>query len=338
MVGCGSSGAHSVAPAGPFSFPSGNYLMIATTANPYPQWQPSQQYFLDQNVEVTVNQTVYVMQAQQVGVSGATAPNWKTITGQITNDGTEKWQCLGTASEVHSSAYVRGGLANANNSLSGSMSLVDGTGLLGCYANAPNVFSGALSAGNVALATNGQNLEGSALSIEATQIANGSFLGTYTSTAGLCSNQDNGTVYGIFVPSISADWTGSIPLASGQSTYGITADITQGPAVSDPHLGDVFPLSGTVTLNGYSCFASGSICSAQSPCSDGSTSYIQGEIVVLNTESSDGTLLKFPPTGFLPNPATATDIEFSGGNFSVSGGTGKCAFNFIQAGTFDLKQ
>jgi hypothetical protein len=140
------------------------------------------------------------------------------------------------------------------------------------------------------------------------------------------------------VPSISGDWSGSIPLASGQSTYGVTANITQQPAVSDPHLGDVFPLSGTLGLNGYSCFSSGAICTAQSPCSDGSTSYIQGEIVVLNAQSSDGTLLKFPATGFLPNPSTATDMQFSGANFSVSGGTGKCSFNFIQAGTFDLTQ
>jgi hypothetical protein len=218
------------------------------------------------------------------------------------------------------------------------MSLVDGTGQLGCYTNAPNVFSGSLKAGNVMLATNGQNLEGSALSIEGTLIANGSFLGTYTSSAGLCTNPDNGSVYGISVPSISGDWSGSIPLASGQSTYPVTANITQEPAVSDPHLGDVFPLSGTLALNGYSCFSSGAICTAQSPCSDGSTSYIQGEIVVLNAQSSDGTLLKFPATGFLPNPSTATDMQFSGANFSVSGGTGKCSFNFIQAGTFDLTQ
>lgn len=115
---------------------------------------------------------------------------------------------------------------------------------------------------------------------------------------------DRGTVTATLVPSIAGTWHGTFTSINGP-VINATANLTQGPA--DAH--GLFPVTGTITFTGSTCFTSGTI----------TMSLFAGEVLGLDIRTNDQ-----PAAGetifaaLLDNPSTASAAT---GLYQVVGGS-----------------
>lgn len=258
------------------------------------------------------------------GASSLTSGNWLLI-------GTSNTQFVQNGVTIREYTYLRGALTDNSNGVSALLSVVNSSFQGACYQpEIPGeVFSGNTNANSLTLATTSTQNGTGPLSVTGTISSAGEFLGNYTASAGTAPNctGDSGAMYGIAVPSVSGNWSGTVSNSSfdlstdtfNSSTYQATAAITQGAPASD----GTFPLSGTFTFQIPSsstsqaplCFTSAQI--------DSSQSYVKGEqSVIVTLPDANGAIVKFnvnqSPYSLLPVPKTATEIDFG---YSISGGT-----------------
>jgi len=127
--------------------------------------------------------------------------------------------------------------------------------------------------------------------------------GSYTVSGTGCAGGDKGTVTAVMVPSITATWKGTFTSNGlGNPQVGVSIPITEGTADNT----GLFPLSGTATLTGSTCFSSGTLATG---------SGMAGRVVDVIIINSDGSHTEF--IGNLTSPATPTQVT---GTYTVTGG------------------
>jgi len=256
------------------------------------------------------------------GVPSLTSGNWLWIATSNTYNTTNP-------TPLRQYTYFRGSLTASGSTVSAAMQIVQQNfSPPFCYSSVtPGVLTGSVDGNNLTLTLPATTLAGT-LTITATVNSANSFLGTYSTSAGTSVScpEDSGTVYGIYVPPISNNWTGTLSstqiVIGGPTlkyTYAATASVTQEAANAQ----GVFPLSGTLTFQTNdppnSCFISAAI--------DDTQSFIQGEqVMIVTTPDVNGAQIVFSSTPYanLNNPATPTQI----GNISYNTVGGNCFYSF----------
>ena len=226
---------------------------------------------------------------------------------------TGNWLLTATSSTLGNNStrqytMMRGALTSSNSTISAMMSV--NSSVVPCYQAAPDAFTGTIGSDGLTLTST--SVDGSVMTITGSASTANSLSGTYTSSQGTsCTTEDSGVVYGLFVPSISSTNWGGTFTSSRYGLLNIDASITQ----LAPGSTGIFPLSGTVTVQGYPCFATGTI--------DSTNSFIQGETVTITADAADGSELEL--SAYLPNPATATEMDSGTQLLHIYGGS--CSFD-----------
>jgi hypothetical protein len=186
----------------------------------------------------------------------------------------------------------------------------------------PLVFSATVTGNDAVFTWPGNN---QTFTITAGLNPNNTFVGTYAESGngtGLCP-ADNGTVYGVLVPSINGNWSGTLPGQAGTSNTptvqptSVSATFSQATDLSTDVNNNAtigtFPLDGTVTLTNP-CLTAGAL----SLTIDDTVSYIVGDSInVATMPAADGTIFSLTQV-VLIDPTTATSMTV--GTYKVSGG------------------
>ncbi|MFZ1086532.1 MAG: hypothetical protein WAN35_16330 [Terracidiphilus sp.] len=221
---------------------------------------------------------------------------------------------------------IRGILTVSGNAISTNLAVNNGVSLP-CFQN-PFDPSGEVSGGSVTLAPPSDK---SNLAISATIEPGSILLGTYN-----CSpqqgNADNGTIYGVNVPSLTGSWSGTAPyvlqvysggvVTSKDYPVVVTASIQQASFSSPINGLPAFSLSGTVTLTSSYCFVSG----ASNMTIDPSQSYVSGDIVDIIASASNGTMnySGFSSQPPITIPTTASQLSAT---MTITGDNNNCSIS-----------
>ncbi len=168
-----------------------------------------------------------------------------------------------------------------------------------------------------ALVLNASAPTGAVLTIHATVSPDGSSIttGTYTISggSGSCANV-NGTITGVRIPPLHGTFSGNIISLQG-TTINISISVSQGPTADPP---GIFPITGSATFSGSSCFTKGTI----------SLAGVVGNVVFVNITTDEKTASTVSAGGdYDPVAKTlSTDYFVNGGGCSGDTGRGTLTF------------
>lgn len=249
-------------------------------------------------------------------VSGCGSGGSSTNSSQTASIQSGNWSITAVSTTDPNSPFaIDGSLSQSGNTISGILHI-----FAGCFDFSTDIpVSGTVSGQKVTLTS--PVVIGEVLTVNASVLSSTALTGTYNVTANGpdCGTNDHGTFNGTLVPSISGSWHGSfISQLNSGSGMNVTANLTQS-ATPDAH--GFFPVSGTVSFSGSTCFTAGSIVSTPLP------SFLTGSLLNLNIATNDQ-----PTAGFMSFTANAdvasTAIAMSGdyvvlfGNCAPDSGTG----------------
>jgi hypothetical protein len=222
---------------------------------------------------------------------------------------------------------IRGSVTISGSSISANLVANNGVNLP-CFQN-PFDLSGEAGSESVTLAPTPPNTPNLAItaSIEPGSILLGAYSCSTTSIGA-----DSGTIYGVNVPSLSGNWSGTAPFViesySGgvvtTTDYPIPVAATIQQASSSSTISGLFAyaLSGTVTLTSSYCFSSGSSTMTIDP----NQSYVTGDMVSIVASASNGTMsysgLSTQPPIIIPTTATQLSAMMT-----ITGDSNNCSMS-----------
>lgn len=230
------------------------------------------------------------------------------------------WSILATSASDPTNPFgIGGSLSQSGSTISGVVHVVNSASCFNLNDDIP--LSGTVSGQSVTLTS--PVVDGAVLTVNASGSSN-ALSGTYTVTVSNTTSvtcvggNDQGTFSANLVPSLGGSWQGTLTSDIGGPTLSLTANITQS-ATPDAH--GFFPVSGTVTFSGSTCFTSGDFASTPAE------SHLAGSFLFTNISTNDQ-----PTPGVLvldagvDAPTTANSLsaiyDISSGNCSGDGGTG----------------
>lgn len=230
------------------------------------------------------------------GGGGSSGSQTTTLTGG-------NWYLRSTSSVLldPNQLELRGSLTQSGTTISG---VLRSYYPLNCYGDSFSLFpvSGNVS-GNSAVLT--MTSSGQTITINGPLSSAAAIEGSYAVTGG-CADGWQGNLSGVFVPSLSGNWSGTF--SSGSVNHVASLVVTQGVFLDAT---GYFLLTGTVNFSGSPCFTSGSLAG----------SWVSGKLVILLIATDDGGIIAYE--GELTDPSTATRIgpglDYSG-NYTITGG------------------
>ena len=180
-----------------------------------------------------------------------------------------------------------------------------------CFNQSTTVgFTGTVTPGSTSMTSGTTSLTSTALNGQIVTFTGNftdtTFTGTYSMNGG-CAAGDQGSVTGIYVPSIAVGWSGTFT-NSAQQTFQATADFIQANTASSD---GSFGITGTVAFN-TPCVSASTIIPGPFP----SGSFILGSLVSFEIMTNNGTVTF---TGTV-SPFDPTGIRTISGEYTISGG------------------
>lgn len=226
------------------------------------------------------------------------------------------WNISAVSSAGPGSNFSAGGnLSQSGSNISGILHFV-GSPCLDFLTDVP--VSGSVSGQKVTLTS--PVITGEVVTVNASGSAT-ALSGTYTLTASgpSCGASDQGTFTATVVPSVSGTWHGAFSSSVNPGTnINVSANITQS-AAPDAH--GFFPITGTLTFSGSSCFTAGTVVSG--PLASNIAGSTLNLFISTNDQPSPG-LTSFDATADVPATASAMTGNYLviQGNCSLDAGTG----------------
>ncbi|HET9792253.1 MAG TPA: hypothetical protein VFR08_13210 [Candidatus Angelobacter sp.] len=211
------------------------------------------------------------------------------------------WNFRATSTTLSGELTTFGGsLSQSGSSVSGTVQMLGGNGCIGFGIDIP--VSGTVSGQNITLTT--AAISNVVITINATGSAT-AFSGTYQFTG--CVAHDLGNVTANLVPSVTGTWSGTFT-SSTAPPLSVTAVLTES-STPDAHGG--FPLTGTVSFTGSTCFTSGTVSAGAM------TGATLGLVVATNEQPNPSQIII---SGGLADPTVANNL---GGGYILN--LGACA-------------
>jgi hypothetical protein len=181
-----------------------------------------------------------------------------------------------------------------------------------CFNQSTTVgFTGTVMPGSTSMTSGSASLTSTALNGQIVTFTGNftdtTFTGTYSMSGG-CAAGDQGSVTGIYVPSIAVGWSGTFT-NSAQQTFQATADFIQATTASSD---GSFGITGTVAFN-TPCVSASTIIPGPFP----SGSFILGSLVSFEIMTNNGTVTFTGTVG----PFDPTGIRTMSGEYTTSGGS-----------------